>query len=397
MSANDSSKVVHGQHPLNDPSPLITLFELNSLGGFTRNQDLVRLLGSSVTEMPVGYPLFPTRIQSSKDIDLFINDRWERVEYVARDQDHIHYRNRSLENKTEFSKYCVAPAGLFTSYRGDTSTIGSATLSKNYKQPSGAFVTGSEIQNLNPPYVTFRIEYADGRGSSGWYFETFHIADPRVQVDGVMSIQPFYNSPIAISHRWLSDNHPDPDGVHFRELLALAKTMQLLDCQTFFIDYCGLPQSPRTLDENTLFRRQLLDANSFYRQSTVILVEQTDDYEMRAWCMFEMILSAIRNAILNKDAVAGKLKAAFDLSRSFVDASRANFKAKRAFGIMPGRSISPRQFSKWAHGSFGLNRMYFEMQHRNKESIVHWFRDHGLKATNMEDIPVIEGLVEELI
>ena len=113
--------------------------------------------------------------------------------------------------------------------------------------------------------------------------------------------------------------------------------------------------------------------------------------------MFEMILSSIRNAILNKDTAEGKLKEAFELARSFVDASRASFDAKKSFGIMPGRSISPRQFSKWARGSHGLNLVYHQMQHRNRASILDWFYTHDLKATNMDDIPVIVGLLEKLL
>jgi hypothetical protein len=108
-------------------------------------------------------------------------------------------------------------------------------------------------------------------------------------------------------------------------------------------------------------------------------------------------LSSVRNVILNRSAIEGKLKAAFDLARSFVDASVQNFEAKKRFGIMPGRNISPRQLSNWARGSLGLNRMYYEMEHHNKERILEWFREHDLKSSDMEDIAVIVKLLKELL
>jgi len=382
---------------------LVTLFELKSLGRFSRYQDRVPRLDGAGSKYPLAYPLFATGLNPNKYVDLLLKDaqsrqaRWELVEFITRKDGDIYFRQGSREDKVPFSKYGIAPAGLYTAYDGDVSTIDAARLSEDYKPPYEAFISGSEVQSVSAPYVTFKIDEAYGRGSWGWTYETFHVADPRIEVPGVVPVKPFYNSPIAVSHRWLSENHPDPNGMHCRELLALSENMGLLDCQTFFIDYCSLPQSPRTSEEDALFRRELPHANRYYQQSTIILIEEVDDYDARAWCMFEMILSSVRNAILNKDTVEGKLKAAFDLARSFVDTSRANFEAKRSFGIMPGRTISPQQFSKWARGSLGMNLAYDQMQHRNRQSILDWFHDHDVKATNMDDIPVIVGLLEKLL
>ena len=352
---------------------------------------------------PPGYPLFATNLSPSSHVDLLLKDplsrreRWERVEFITLKDREIYYRWDSREDKVRFSKYGIAPEGLFTAYDGDCSTLGSAVLSDDYKLPYKAFITGWELHSVSAPYVTFQIYDADGRGGSGWTFEMFHIADPRIEVPGIEPIQPFYNSPIAVSHRWLSENHPDPHGIHFQELITLSQKMRLLDCQPFFIDYCSLPQFPRTPEEEVVFRRQLPEVNRYYQDSTVILIEEADDYETRAWCMFEMILSSVRKAILNEDAIEGKLKAAFELARSFVDTSQASFEANKAFGILPGRSISLKQFSKWSRGRHGLNLAYYQMRHRNRESLLKWFQDHELKSTNMDDIPVIVELMKELL
>jgi len=384
------------------PAALITLFELKALGQFPRYQDRAPSVDAASGTYPLGYPLFATRLTPNRYVDLLIKDqlsqrvRWEKVEFITLKDGDVHFRQGSREDKVRFSKWAIAPAGLYTDYDGDISTIGSATL-KNYKPPYKAGVVGTELYSVSECYVTFQIYEVYQGGGSGWTFETFHIADPRIEVPGVVPIQPFYNSPIAVSHRWLSEDHPDPHGLHFQELLTLGEKMGLLDCQTFFIDYCSLPQSPRTPEEDVLFSSELAEANRYYEKSTVILVEDVDDYDTRAWCMFELIPESIRNAILNKDAVEGKLKEAFELARSFVDASQASFEAKKSFGIMPGRSISPRQFSKWARGSLGLNLVYHQMQHRNRASILDWFYTHDLKATNVDDIPVIVGLFEKLL
>ena len=83
-------------------------------------------------------------------------------------------------------------------------------------------------------------------------------------------------------------------------------------------------------------------ANSYYRRSAIILSEETDDHDQRAWCMFELVLSSARNAILNRDAVEGKLARAFDLARSFTKISAADFAAKQKFGMVPGRTFSTK-------------------------------------------------------
>jgi hypothetical protein len=281
---------------LNHPLSLVTLSELKSLGQFARYQDIGRLLASASPSTSLGYPLFATRLNPNKYIDLLLKDKWEVVEFLAVDNSHIYYRKDAREEKIplddpwargrQVAQYCVAPAGLYTAYSGDTSTLDSATLSKAYELSSGSFVTGCEVQRVSSPYVTLRIEYADGRGGSGWDFETFHIADPRIHVDGVVPYKPFYNSPIAVSHRWLSETHPDPNRIHVQELFRLCEEMKILDCQTFFIDYCSLPQLPRSLEEEAIFHDQLPKTNRYYQKSTIILTNEVDDYETRAWCNF---------------------------------------------------------------------------------------------------------------
>ena len=408
MNAGDPQSERPGSGLLADQRvSLITLSELKALGGFVRHQDIEALLVGAAPRLTAGYPLFVTRLRREKQLDMLVNDKWETVDFVGLDGTQIRYRRGSRQEARPLDDpwardrrvgtYCIAPAGVYTAYTFDTPAIQTVTLSNAYRRSSGSFATRCELVSVSEPYVTLRIEYADGRGSSGWDFETFHVADPRICVAGVVPREPFYNSPIAVSHRWLSETHPDPDGVHFRALLAWCERMRLLDCQTFFIDYCSLPQPPRTADEEDVFRFWLPEANRHYQRSTVVLTEETDDYETRAWCMFEMILASVRNVVLNEDATRGKLQCAFDLARSFVEASVANRGAMKAFGIMPGGKISREQLHQWSRGSLGLNRAYFAMQHQRRGDILRWFQNHGLKASNSDDIPLIVDLLDRLL
>jgi hypothetical protein len=250
---------------------------------------------------------------------------------------------------------------------------------------------------VSPPYVCFEIRYADERGGSGWTFQNIHVADPRIIVEGIKWRQPYYNSPIALSHGWLGIDEPDPDGSHYQESMTYCEKMQFLDCQTFFIDYCSLPQPPRSVTEEELFQERLLEANRYYRKSCLVLTEGAADYATRAWCMFELFVSSRGNAIINKVDLEGKLKDAFDLTRSFGQASAHTFNTRWKHGIGPGRSFTPKQLNQWARGGMGVNLAIYQMAQANRVKIVDYFRDSTLRLTKESDRKIIIESLEQIL
>ena len=377
---------------------LITLFELQKLGEFTRYQDRDSKFCSDSSDVHSEYPLFETRLKKNRYIDLLIKSKWELVEFVSFSKNIINYRQGPLEDSIPYSEYGIAPAAVYTSWQGNQSDINSASLSKDYELSYEGSITSSEVVNISPPYITFLIESRKEFVSKRTE-ETFHITDPRISVPKIAPNYPFYNSPIGVSHRWINGNEPDRDQQQFKELMNICNEMNFHSCQTFFIDYCSLPQNPRTDEEESVFRDQLPKMNRYYRTSTIVLKEGVNDYHTRAWCMFELILSSVRDSILNKDVLTGELDEAFQLARSFVDWRSYSFEAKRKHGIgfIPGTSISPAKMrSWWAHGG-GINLVMHNKEQEGKKKILGWFEDHDLKSADMNDIPIIVELLDNLL
>src|ERR1043166_4665545 len=89
---------------------------------------------------------------------------------------------------------------------------------------------------------------------------------------------------VLLSHRWLSDRHPDPHGHHFQ--IARAH----IEAEThYWFDYSCLPQG---LSEASIAARQpALDTLPSLMYGTGILVVRSNDdqYFERAWCIFEYV------------------------------------------------------------------------------------------------------------
>jgi hypothetical protein len=100
---------------------------------------------------------------------------------------------------------------------------------------------------------------------------------------------------IFVSHRWITHQHPDPDGSQLAELKQRLETLSILndmDCPLLiFYDYCSLPQRPRSIEEESSFHRDLssLESLSCIADKFIILSEGYRDYVNRAWCFFEVI------------------------------------------------------------------------------------------------------------
>jgi hypothetical protein len=93
-----------------------------------------------------------------------------------------------------------------------------------------------------------------------------------------------FNHPVLfVSHRWLGDDHPDPQGEH------LARLRRLRDCFLIY-DYTSFPQLPRTHDEEALFT-DLLGVMDELVEDVVVLAD--DDYLKRGWCVYEYLATTL--------------------------------------------------------------------------------------------------------
>jgi hypothetical protein len=196
---------------------------------------------------------------------------------------------------------------------------------------------------VSGPYRTFSIKTYDPMAR--WVDEsdmrTFavnvHMLDSRVRIDGVRSRPPLYNVVLAVSHRWLSAAEPDPNGVQFRELMQLCDSLELHDCQSFAIDFCALPQKPRSADEEEVFRRELPGFQRLFGRHVIVLGEGSEDYGTRGWCMLELMQASVQKALLNPDVLQGGLAEAYELAKGFADSSRWHVQGMNAASARGGR------------------------------------------------------------
>jgi hypothetical protein len=169
------------------------------------------------------------------------------------------------EKSAPYDWYGVAPQGHYTAWTGvRPETLDGAQLTDRFELTQfDHIIRTQELEEEDWPYLTFKtksfsrharwVDEADfWRGSY-----TVHAADPQVSVPGVVPREPWFNTTIAVSHRWLDRYHPDPEGAQFAELMALSEKLGLVDSQAFLLDYCSLPQTPRTPDEAAWFRDNL--------------------------------------------------------------------------------------------------------------------------------------------
>lgn len=92
-----------------------------------------------------------------------------------------------------------------------------------------------------------------------------------------------------VSHRWLSTDQPDPTGIQMKLLKE-----DILPEAYYWIDYSCLPQKPRTVGEDNLFRESLKWLPSLLFDMNVIVLRCRDDgYFGRAWCFFELLAANV--------------------------------------------------------------------------------------------------------
>src|SRR6266446_3971888 len=102
---------------------------------------------------------------------------------------------------------------------------------------------------------------------------------------------------LFVSHRWITPEHPDPEGIQLRELQERLKLLAEQDKShihsVVFYDYSSMLQRPWTAEEDGVFYRDVasLRALILLANKVFILSEGYRDYKNRAWCFLEAIAS----------------------------------------------------------------------------------------------------------
>eukprot|EP00929_Paragymnodinium_shiwhaense_P015984 TRINITY_DN124095_c0_g1_i1.p1 TRINITY_DN124095_c0_g1~~TRINITY_DN124095_c0_g1_i1.p1 ORF type:complete len:768 (-),score=178.53 TRINITY_DN124095_c0_g1_i1:249-2552(-) len=115
---------------------------------------------------------------------------------------------------------------------------------------------------------------------------------------------------VAVSYHWQSDKHPDPDAQQLKTLAAVLQHwlyfyggMYSWDL-AIFLDFCSLPQAPRTQDEEETYKRARADTAIWYAHQDVDVWllprpsmhtgESGDTVPCaRAWPLFEQMLARL--------------------------------------------------------------------------------------------------------
>jgi len=396
-----------------DDAPIgapITLAELKALGGFVRWQDIdarvTKLAAANV--LPNGYPLVASRLATNSMIDLSLGGRWRQVEFVHVDghrmsgDRRIVYRDQGVEMSTPYDWYGIAPQGHYSAWTGQRpETLADAQLTDRFElAQQGHIIHTQALVEEDWPYLIFETKSFDPRARwvdrddmwTGSY--TIHAADPRVSVPGVAPRVPWFNTTIAVSHRWLAPSHPDPEGAQFAELMALSETLGLVDNQAFLLDYCSLPQAPRTADEAAWFRDNLPGFQTQFKYVTLVLNTGSNDYATRAWCMLELILTAMSRApqptLLNHEHLDPRLSAAMEQAQAYVQQS-VWFEQDYAKALR-GRPASAA-FRAWSKDP--TNVAIYNAQNQGRRSLFEKFESE-LAVTDPDDRPIILDLLRSL-
>lgn len=90
---------------------------------------------------------------------------------------------------------------------------------------------------------------------------------------------------VFISYRWLSPDHPDPDGRQLRLLQRHVKRDTY-----YWIDYACLPQPPRDAADEVLFNESIARLTTLlFETRMLVLRHRSDGYMERAWCFLELL------------------------------------------------------------------------------------------------------------
>jgi hypothetical protein len=388
----------------------ITLAELKSLGKFVRWQDVGTRVADLVAadRLPNGYPIVPSRLPATGFIDLCVNGRWQQVRFLrmagslSGGDRRIVYLDEGTERTTPYAWYGVAPAGHYTEWQGlrPETLVGATLLDQFELAQQGHVIHSQALKGEDWPYLTFEVRSFHPKArwverDDMWIGSyTVHAADPRVRVEGVVPREPWFNTTIAVSHRWLHPDHPDPEDIQFRELMKLSETLNLHDNQAFLIDYCSLPQQPRGPDETVWFREHLPGFQAQFKYVTLVLNAGSADYSTRAWCMFELMLAAMnrtpRPTLLNHNQLAEPLRQARELAENYM--KQTGWNQQGMLNAFRG-GMNNATFAKWARDP--VNVALYNASIDGRCSILEKF-ENELAVNDPKDRPIILDLLKRL-
>ena len=130
----------------------------------------------------------------------------------------------------------------------------------------------------------------------------------------------------ALSYRWLTGEHPDPDNFHLSKVVAFLKVHkawaeEVGDCAVFW-DFGSLFQPERTQDQKVLFCEALRASNVWYGSvHTSVLIQShlppgftETPYTQSVWCFVEATISSlIKMSVTRYDTGALELDSAGNL------------------------------------------------------------------------------------
>ena len=135
----------------------------------------------------------------------------------------------------------------------------------------------------------------------------------------------------ALSYRWLTAEHPDPDSFHLSKVVAFLELhkacvakesgLNVDDCAVFW-DFGSLFQPERTHDQKEKFREGLRASNVWYGSAfTTVLIQShlppgftATPYTQSGWCFVEATISSvIKDSVTRYDTGALELDGAGNL------------------------------------------------------------------------------------
>ena len=99
---------------------------------------------------------------------------------------------------------------------------------------------------------------------------------------------------LAVSHRWMQPDDPDPDGEQLKALKGFLNSPNGKKIERVWIDSACMPQDhpkgSRSAEDAAAFKRMLKEVNRLYLGTTVLILLDMS-YVSRFWTQFESWLS----------------------------------------------------------------------------------------------------------
>ena len=99
---------------------------------------------------------------------------------------------------------------------------------------------------------------------------------------------------LAVSHRWMQPDDPDPDGEQLKALKGFLNSPAGKKIERVWIDSACMPQDhpkgSRSAEDAAAFKRMLKEVNRLYLGTTVLILLDLS-YVSRFWTQFESWLS----------------------------------------------------------------------------------------------------------